>query len=135
MTRDTRHSTLHTWLAVKPKLLVVELWGMGDLVIATPFLQAASEKYALTLLAKPYALDLQQRFWPRVNVVPFIAPWTAFQHKYRLWGWPWRQMFSLLEQLAGVALPVDQVAGHPDELGALTWKQEGETDRAGPTRS
>ena len=24
---------------VKPKLLVVELWGMGDLVIATPFLQ------------------------------------------------------------------------------------------------
>ena len=74
---------------------------MGDLVIATPFLQAASEKYALTLLAKPYALDLQQRFWPRVNVVPFIAPWTAFQHKYRLWGWPWRQMFSLLEQLAG----------------------------------
>src|SRR5437868_14257793 len=26
---------------VKPKLLVVELWGMGDLVIATPFLQAA----------------------------------------------------------------------------------------------
>src|SRR5207245_270805 len=79
--------------AVKPKLLVVELWGMGDLVIATPFLKAASEKYAITLLAKPYAKDLQQRFWPAVEVVPFIAPWTAFQHKYRLFAWRWGEMF------------------------------------------
>lgn len=79
----------------KPKLLVVELWGMGDLVIATPFLQAASQKYAVTLLAKPYASDLQQRFWPEVRVVPFIAPWTAFRHKYRLWRWPWRELVRL----------------------------------------
>lgn len=79
----------------KPKLLVVELWGMGDLVIATPFLQAASQKYAVTLVAKPYASDLQQRFWPEVQVVPFVAPWTAFRHKYRLWRWPWRQFIRL----------------------------------------
>ena len=78
-------------------LLVVELWGMGDLVIATPFLQAASEKYSVTLLAKPYAEDLRRRFWPRVRVRPFIAPWTAFQHKYRLWRWPWRGMIRLRE--------------------------------------
>ena len=52
---------------MKPKLLVVELWGLGDLIIATPFLQAASEKYAVTLLAKPYAEDLQLRFWPEVK--------------------------------------------------------------------
>jgi heptosyltransferase-2 len=80
---------------VKPKLLVVELWGMGDLVIATPFLQAASEKFAVTLLAKPYATDLQHRFWPEVRVVPFIAPWTAFRHKYRLFRWPWREIARL----------------------------------------
>jgi ADP-heptose:LPS heptosyltransferase len=80
---------------VKPKLLVIELWGLGDLVIATPFLQAASEKYAVTLLAKPYAQDLQRRFWPQVRVAPFIAPWTAFRHKYRLLRWPWREMFRL----------------------------------------
>ena len=59
---------------VKPKLLVVELWGLGDLVIATPFLQAASQRYEVTLLAKPYAMDLQSRFWPGVRVVPFVAP-------------------------------------------------------------
>ena len=68
---------------------------MGDLVIATPFLQAASQKYAVTLLAKPYAFDLQRRFWPDVAVAPFIAPWTAFRHKYRLLRWPWRELFGL----------------------------------------
>jgi ADP-heptose:LPS heptosyltransferase len=84
---------------VKPKLLVIELWGMGDLVIASPFLQAASEKYDVTLLAKPYAQDLQPRFWPSVKVVPFVAPWSAFEHKYNFFAWPWLQIFRLWKQL------------------------------------
>jgi heptosyltransferase-2 len=85
---------------LKQKLLVVELWGLGDLVIATPFLQAAAEKFDVTLLAKPYARDLKPRFWPDVNVVPFIAPWTAFRRKYRLHSWPWRHIFGLRQLLA-----------------------------------
>lgn len=85
---------------MKPKLLVIELWGLGDLVIATPFLQAASQRFRVTLLAKPFALDLQQRFWPEVAVVPFVAPWTAFKHKYRLLMWPWIRMVRLLHRLA-----------------------------------
>lgn len=85
---------------MKPKLLVVELWGLGDLVIATPFLRAASERFAVTLLAKPYARDLQTRLWKDVQVVPFVAPWTAFKHKYRLFSWPWRQIFRLRRALA-----------------------------------
>ena len=84
---------------MKQKLLVVELWGLGDLVIATPFLQAASDKFDVTLLAKPYARDLKPRFWPDVNVVPFIAPWTAFRRKYRLHAWPWRHIFGLRKLL------------------------------------
>ncbi len=76
------------WTAVKPKLLIIELWGLGDLVIATPFLRAASEQYDVTLVAKLYAHDLQARLWPRVRVLPFAAPWTAFKGKYRLWRWP-----------------------------------------------
>jgi ADP-heptose:LPS heptosyltransferase len=81
---------------MKPKLLVVELWGMGDLVIATQFLRAASEQYDVTLLAKPYAQDLQRRFWPKVKVIPFVAPWTAFKRKYRLHRWPWREIVRVL---------------------------------------
>ncbi len=77
----------------KPRLLVIELWGLGDLVIATPFLRAAAEKYDVTVLAKPYAKDLQSRLWPEVKVVPFTAPWTAFRRKYWLPTWPWGEIF------------------------------------------
>jgi len=80
---------------LKPKLLIFELWGLGDLVIATPFLQAAREKYQVTLVAKPYAVELGARFWPEVEVIPFVASWTAFQGKYRLWKWPWRETVRL----------------------------------------
>ena len=86
--------------AVKPKLLVLELWGLGDLVIATPFLRAAAEKFNVTLLAKPFAEELRPRFWPEVTVVPFVAPWTAFHGKYQLWRWPWRELFRVRRRLA-----------------------------------
>jgi ADP-heptose:LPS heptosyltransferase len=79
----------------KPRLLIIELWGLGDLVIGTTFLRAATEKYEVTVVAKPYAKDLQAKFWPGVTVLPFVAPWTAFQRKYRLLNWPWREMYRL----------------------------------------
>jgi heptosyltransferase-2 len=81
---------------------VLELWGLGDLVIATPFLQAASEKFTVTLLAKPFATELRPRLWPAVTVVPFVAPWTAFAFsaKYNLWNWPWRELLRLRRRLA-----------------------------------
>jgi ADP-heptose:LPS heptosyltransferase len=85
---------------VKPKLLIVELWGLGDLVIATPFIRAVAEKFDVTLLAKPYALDLRPRLWPAVKVVAFTAPWTAFKNKYHFWRWPLREMVRLRRQLA-----------------------------------
>lgn len=84
---------------MKPRLLVMECWGVGDLAIATPFLQAATERYRVTLLAKAYALELQPRFWPGVEVVPFAAPWTAFRHKYRLWNWSWPKLVHVLWHL------------------------------------
>ena len=84
---------------MKPKLLIVELWGLGDLVIATPFLRAAAEKFDVTLLAKPYALDLQPRLWPGVKIATFNAPWTAFKRKYHFWRWPFFEIDLLCRQL------------------------------------
>jgi ADP-heptose:LPS heptosyltransferase len=81
-------------------LLIIELWGLGDLAIATPFLRAASERFDVTLLAKPYGLDLQRRLWPGVRVITFVAPWTAFKNKYCLWQWPWLEILHLRRQLA-----------------------------------
>jgi len=72
---------------------------MGDLVLATPFLRAASEQFELTLLAKPVARELQPRLWPGVEVMPFSFPWTAFKEKYNLMRWPWRELASLTRQL------------------------------------
>lgn len=80
---------------MKPKLLIVELWGVGDLAIATPFIRAATEKFHVTILAKTYARDLQERFWPDVTVVPFHSPWTAFRQKYHLGKWPWKEFIKL----------------------------------------
>ena len=85
---------------LKPKLLIVELWGLGDLVIATAFLRAAAERFDVTVLAKPYALDLQPRLWPAVKVIAFTAPWTAFKKKYHLWRWPLLEMARLRRKLA-----------------------------------
>ncbi len=85
---------------VKPKLLIVELWGLGDLVIATPFIGAVAEKYDITLLAKPFAIDLRPRLWPEVKVVTCTAPWTAFKNKYYLWRWPVLEMIRLRRKLA-----------------------------------
>lgn len=86
---------------MKPKLLILELWGLGDLVIATPFIRAAAEKYQVTLLAKPFAQEMRPRLWPTVEVMPFTAPWTAFafHSKYSLWRWPWLEMLRLRRKL------------------------------------
>ncbi|HEY1790454.1 MAG TPA: glycosyltransferase family 9 protein [Verrucomicrobiae bacterium] len=86
--------------ALKPKLLVVEAWNLGDLAIATPFLRAASKQYDVTLLAKPYAMDMQPRFWPQIKICPFTAPWTGFSHKYRLWRWPLMEILRVRQALA-----------------------------------
>jgi ADP-heptose:LPS heptosyltransferase len=86
---------------VKPRLLVIELWGLGDLVIASSFLKAAAEKYEVTLLAKPYAGDLGRRFWPSVRTVNFVAPWTAFRGKYLLYNWPWARLLRIRRELGG----------------------------------
>jgi heptosyltransferase-2 len=85
---------------VKPKLLVLQLWQLGDLAIASPFLRAASAKYEVTLVAKPYAGELRERFWPEVKVFPFVAPWTAFKGKYHVLSWPWREIYRLQRQLS-----------------------------------
>jgi heptosyltransferase-2 len=115
---------------VKPRLLVLELWGLGDLIIATPFLRAAAEKYAVTLLAQPFATALRPRLWPTVEVISFIAPWTAFRHKYQLWRWPWRELSRLRHQLA--AKQFDHgVSARWDPRDHLALKLSGARERYG----
>jgi len=115
---------------LKPKLLIVELWRLGDLVITTPLLRAASERFDVTLLARPYALDLQRRFWPGIRVIDFVAPWTAFKNKYRLWQWPWLEIFRLRRLLAGENFDFG-LSARWDPRDHLLLKLAGVRDRIG----
>ena len=83
----------------RPRLLVVELWGLGDVAMAVPFLRAAARHADVTLLAKQHATPLVQRFCPEVEHIAFNAPWTAFRGKYRMHAWPWREIAAGLGAL------------------------------------
>ncbi len=118
---------------MKPRLLVLELWGLGDLAIATPFLRAAAEKYAVTLLAQPFVLELQPRLWPEIEVLPFTAPWTAFRGKYKFWNWPWRPMLQLHRQLHSRQFEI-AVSGRWDPRDHLLLKFSGARQTLGFSR-
>lgn len=120
---------------MKPRLLVLELWGLGDLVIATPFLRAASEKFDVTLLAKPFAEELRPRLWPAVAVVPFTAPWTAFPvwDKYQLWRWPWREMLRLRREFVASKFEA-AVSARWDPRDHWMLKLSGAAERLGFSR-
>ena len=118
---------------MKPRLLVLQFWGLGDLVIATPFLRAASERYEITLVAKPFAEELRPRLWPDVKIESFNAPWTAFQGKYQLWRWPWLEMLRLRRRL--VAEKFDYaVSARWDPRDHFVLKSSGAAERIGFSR-
>ena len=66
-------------VARKPKLLVIELWGLGDLTMATTLIARALEAYEVVLLAKPHAVPLLKPAFPTLRFVEWHAPWTAFR--------------------------------------------------------
>jgi heptosyltransferase-2 len=117
---------------VKPNLLIVELWGLGDLVIATPFIQAATQKYAVTVLAKPFAQEVGSRFWPDASVMSFTAPWTAFRlrAKYSFWRWPWSEVLRLRRQLQASRFAYG-VSGRWDPRDHFLLKAVGARERLG----
>ena len=62
------------------KILVVELWHIGDVVIATTALQALRARYPdawITLLAKPHADEILRGSDLVDEIIAFDFPWTA----------------------------------------------------------
>ncbi|MEI8234535.1 MAG: glycosyltransferase family 9 protein [Verrucomicrobiota bacterium] len=85
---------------MKRKILVLELWGIGDLSLATTLIQkavdAGDEVY---LLGKRYSAPLLKPTFPGLRFFLFDAGWTKFHNKYHLRQWNWRAFFRLLWQL------------------------------------
>ncbi len=75
------------------------MWGLGDLAVAIPFLRTATQHAKVTLLAKPHAAPLLQHFAPAVELIPLVAPWTAFRGKYHLHRWPWGTLRQTIRTL------------------------------------
>ena len=83
----------------RPKLLVFELWGLGDLTFSTPVLRAAVERYDVTVVGKAHARPLLEPTFPQIRFLSYDAPWTAYRDKYRLWKWHWGELLALIGQL------------------------------------
>ena len=67
------------------KILVLELWHMGDVVLSTVALQSLRAMYPsakITLLAKPHAVELLEGSGLVDEIVTFDFPWTAMTGKY-----------------------------------------------------
>jgi ADP-heptose:LPS heptosyltransferase len=83
----------------KEKLLVIELWGIGDLILSTPFLRSVADQYEVTLVGKEHARSTLGYTFPRIQFIEWNAPWTAFRGKYRFWHWNWRALFQVIHKL------------------------------------
>jgi heptosyltransferase-2 len=120
--------------SARPRLLVIELWGLGDLVLALPFLRQASACARVTLLAKPDAAPLLARFAPAVHHVPLTAPWTAFRGKYRLHRWPWRELRRVVSRLRQTDFAF-AASARPDPRDHVLMRLAGATRRLGFARA
>ncbi len=80
----------------RPKLLVMEFWGLGDLTFSTPLLRAAERDWEVTLVGKAHARPLLAPSFPALRFSAFDAPWSAYRDKYALWKWPWRELLALI---------------------------------------
>ena len=84
------------------KILVVELWHIGDVVIATTALQALRARYPdawITLLAKPHAEELLRGSGLVDEIITFDFPWTAETGKYRRSRYDRYAMSELIRRL------------------------------------
>ncbi len=85
--------------AARPKLLILEFWGLGDLTFSTPLLRAASAHYDITLVGKEHAAPLLAPTFPGLRFIAYDAPWSAYRDKYALWKWRWDDLISLIARL------------------------------------
>ena len=68
------------------RILVIEPWNVGDVVLATPILRELRRRYPeakISILAKPHARELLEGSGLVDDVIPFDLPWTAQRYKLR----------------------------------------------------
>lgn len=67
------------------RILVVEFWNIGDVVLATPFLAALRERFpgaSITLLGQDHAVEILADSDLVDAVIAIDVPWTAARRRY-----------------------------------------------------
>ncbi len=117
-----------------PSLLVLELWGLGDLALAIPFLRGAASTCSVTVVSRPAAAEVLRHFAPAVAHLPLQAPWTAFRGKYRLLHWPWSALGATVRELRRRRFSA-AVSARPDPRDHLLLRLTGASRRLGYPRA
>ncbi|HJP59233.1 MAG TPA: glycosyltransferase family 9 protein [Gemmatimonadaceae bacterium] len=82
--------------------LVVEPWGIGDVVLSTSLMRALRANFpgaSITLLAKSYAKDLLAGSGLVDDIIVFDFPWTAFTGKFKRSRYVPKQFQTLIRRL------------------------------------
>jgi len=104
--------------------LVVEPWGLGDVVLSTALLAALREYFPaarVTLLAKPYARELLAHSESVDEIVEFDFPWTSFTDKYSPGRYKLGEMQKLFRYLRELKLDVSLDARRDARSNVLTY--------------
>lgn len=84
------------------KILIIEIWGIGDVVLIIPALRALKSKFPnaeITLLAKAHAQEILKGSSLVDKFMTFNFPWTGFRKKYSFRRWDFKGLWSLIRQL------------------------------------
>ena len=84
------------------KILIIELWGIGDVVMMSAVLKPLRRAFPdaqITVLCQEHGQQTLKYNKEITSFVTFKFPWTAFRGKYRFWNWDWRGIFSTIGKL------------------------------------
>lgn len=84
------------------KILIIELWGIGDVVLSTVILPSLKRKFPnaeIVYLAKRHAEDVLKNHMAVNRVIVYDFPWTKFRGKYHFWKWNLVRIFKLINSL------------------------------------
>lgn len=87
----------------KPRrILLVELWGIGDLVMMSGILKPLKSHFPdakISLICKPVSGELFTNYNYIDEMLFFDFPWTKFRGKYKVWEWDWKGILRLIVKL------------------------------------
>lgn len=84
------------------KILIMELWGIGDVVMMSAILKplrAAFPQAEICVLSQEYGAEILKENTEVDRFFVFKFPWTAFRGKYLFWRWDWWGIFRIITSL------------------------------------